>query len=141
MATNPMRLTADDLLDMEVPEHLRGYELVDGELVEVSLPSPPHGLLAARIAHLLLDHVEAYGVRGDVYGEAGYVLGLRHDRNGFVDPTSRTSAKRRSTRMVASLPAAGSVSQPIWWSRSTRRGESPRSSGSGSGTTWKPASA
>jgi Uma2 family endonuclease len=81
-----MRLTADDLLDMDVPEHLRGYELVDGELVEVSLPSPPHGRLAARLAHLLLDHVEAHGVRGDVYGEAGYVLGLRHDPERLRGP-------------------------------------------------------
>jgi len=33
LATNPMRITADDLLDIEVPSHLRRYELANGRAV------------------------------------------------------------------------------------------------------------
>ena len=81
-----MRLTADDVLDVPVPDHLRGYELVDGELVEVSLVSPPHGRIAARVAHYLLAFVEERGLASNVYVEAGCVLGLRRDPERLRGP-------------------------------------------------------
>lgn len=34
MATRTMPFTADEVLDIPVPDHLRGYELVDGELAD-----------------------------------------------------------------------------------------------------------
>jgi Uma2 family endonuclease len=81
-----MRLTADDVLDIPVPDQLRGYELENGELVEVSLPSPPHGRIVALVAHHLLNHVEERGGRGSVYGEVGCVLALRHDPERLRGP-------------------------------------------------------
>jgi Uma2 family endonuclease len=81
-----MRLTADDVLDIEVPEHLRGYELENGELVEVNLPSAPHGRLCAKITRYLGNHVEEQGVRGDVYAETGYVLQLERDPGRLRGP-------------------------------------------------------
>jgi Uma2 family endonuclease len=86
LAKKPMRLTADDVLDIEVPGHLRGYELVDGELVEVSLVSPPHGRIAMKVGHHLLTHIEEHGIAGEVYGEAGYVLALRRDPERLRGP-------------------------------------------------------
>lgn len=79
MATRPMPFTADQVLDIPVPDHLRGYELVDGELVEVSAASLPHGRLAAQIARHILNHLDESGTRGEVYVEGGYVLGLDRD--------------------------------------------------------------
>jgi Uma2 family endonuclease len=74
-----MRLLADDVLELDVPEHLRGYELVNGELVEVEVPSAAHGRLQSRLSHLLLSYIEAQGIDGEVYSETGFVLGLQHD--------------------------------------------------------------
>jgi len=79
LATNPMRLSADDLLDITVPDHLRGHELVDGGIVEVSHVSPVHARLAAQIAHRMLEHVERERIDGAVYVQVGCVLGLPHD--------------------------------------------------------------
>lgn len=79
LARNPMRLTADDLLEIDVPDHVHAYELENGELVEVSQPSARHGRIAAQIAHLLLSWVEANGALGTVYVESGCVLELPYD--------------------------------------------------------------
>jgi Uma2 family endonuclease len=81
-----MRLIADDVLSIPVPDHLRGYELEDGELVEVSLVSPPHGRIAAQIARHVANHVEDHGVAGHVYVEAGCVLGLARDPERLRGP-------------------------------------------------------
>jgi hypothetical protein len=48
-----MRISADDLLDIEVPWHLRGYELANGRLVNVTPISLAHGCLAAELAFRL----------------------------------------------------------------------------------------
>jgi hypothetical protein len=50
MATKRTPLEPDDLLDMPVPAHLSGYELVDGELVPVTPASFQHGSLIAQSA-------------------------------------------------------------------------------------------
>jgi Uma2 family endonuclease len=81
-----MRLTADDVLDIAVPDHLRGYELVDGELVEVSLVSPPHGRIAMKVAQHLLNYIDEHAIAGEVYGDAGYVLPLRRDPERLRGP-------------------------------------------------------
>ena len=74
-----MRWKADDLLDIPVPDHLRGYELVHGELVEVTPASLPHAELIVQIGRHLLNHVEESGTGGRVYADAGFVLGLGRD--------------------------------------------------------------
>lgn len=81
-----MRLSADDVLEIPIPDHLRGYELVDGELVEVSLVSPPHGRIAAQVARHLGNHIEEHGIPGRVYVEAGCVLALAHDPERLRGP-------------------------------------------------------
>lgn len=86
MATNFMRLTADDVLDIPVPPHLRGYELVDGELVEVTLVSFMHGCIAAELAIRIGTHVRAQGVDGQVCVEGGYVLRLPQDPERLRGP-------------------------------------------------------
>jgi Uma2 family endonuclease len=81
-----MRLTADDLLEIPVPDQLRGYELVDGELVEVSLVSPPHGRIAAQVARHIGNHIEEHRLAGHVYVEAAYVLALQRDPERLRGP-------------------------------------------------------
>jgi len=81
-----MRLSADDVLQIPVPGHLRGYELENGELIEVSPVSPRHGRIAAKVAHDLLGHVEQDAVAGRVYVEAGCVLALSHDAERLRGP-------------------------------------------------------
>lgn len=50
MATQPHRFTVEDVESMPVPPHLRGYELVNGELIEVSPVTFQHGAVAAALA-------------------------------------------------------------------------------------------
>lgn len=45
MARNATIITADDVLDLPVPEGVSGYELVDGRPVPVMPASPLHGEL------------------------------------------------------------------------------------------------
>jgi Uma2 family endonuclease len=86
VATNPVRFTADDVFDLPVPPHLRGYELVDGQLVEVSAATLPHGRMIAEISRRLLNFLDANDVRGGVYADGGYVLGLPQDRERLRAP-------------------------------------------------------
>jgi Uma2 family endonuclease len=86
MWTNPMRLSADDVLGIEVPAHLRGYELVDGALVAVSLTSALHGRVLVRISRFLDGWVESNRVPGRVYADVGYVLGLERDPERLRGP-------------------------------------------------------
>ena len=80
MATNPSRrLTADDVLQIPVPEELSGFELVHGRPVPVTPASQPHGRIAARVAYRLMDYVEREGIGGEVYVDALFALGLPRD--------------------------------------------------------------
>ncbi|MEX2284630.1 MAG: Uma2 family endonuclease [Gemmatimonadota bacterium] len=80
MATKPMRiLSADDVLRIPVPDHLSGYELVDGELVAVMPVGNDHGRIVVELVSRLHNFVKERGVPGRVYAEAGFVLGLRRD--------------------------------------------------------------
>lgn len=84
--TTRMPLTADQVLDLPVPDHLRGYELENGELVEVTPVSPPHGRIAAKLAHELLKHLEEARLGGEVYVEAGCVLEVPDDPERLRGP-------------------------------------------------------
>jgi Uma2 family endonuclease len=74
-----MRVLADDLLDIPVPPHLRGFELVDGKLVDVTPVSFAHACLAAEIAAQLRNHAVEHHIPGYVGVEGGFVLRLPRD--------------------------------------------------------------
>jgi Uma2 family endonuclease len=78
--------SADDVLRVPLPPGVSGYELVDGELVEVTPVSLVHGRIATRVTHYLDEYVVRHGIPGCVYVEAGYVLGLRHDAERLRAP-------------------------------------------------------
>jgi Uma2 family endonuclease len=86
MATNPHILTADDVLELPDPEGGIGHELVDGRAVPVMPASPVHGRLIVKVAYLLERHVREHGLAGIVYSDAGFVLGLRRDRERMRSP-------------------------------------------------------
>ena len=86
MATKPDMLTADDVLDMPVPEGLIGYELVDGKPVPVTPASRIHGRLTAEIARVLQNYVLEEGLDGEVLVDAGFILGLRRDPERIRGP-------------------------------------------------------
>ena len=79
MATTPRILTADDVLDLPVPEGLLGYEFVDGELVPVTPASAVHAKLVGLVARALINYVLDGELPGEVYVDAAFVLGLRGD--------------------------------------------------------------
>lgn len=106
MWTNPMRLSADDVLAIEVPPHLRGYELVDGALVPVSLTSPLHGRVLVRITRFLDGWVESNHVPGRVYADVGYVLGLARDPERLRGPDA-SFVSGSSLRRQGGEPARG----------------------------------
>lgn len=76
MATPARRYTADDCYRLQRVDI--GYELVDGELVEVMPVNLPHGRIAGRLARYLDQFVEEHG-GGRVYVEAGFVLNVPGD--------------------------------------------------------------
>ncbi len=75
MATKA-RLTAEDLWQMPDDEVRR--ELVNGEVVEMPRPLPPHGRQVSLINYYLVDHVKRQG-GGEVVGDVGFVLNLSYD--------------------------------------------------------------
>jgi Uma2 family endonuclease len=85
-ATDPMQLSADDVLFIPVPPHLRGYELENGELVAVSLPGPGHGRLVAKVIFELESYLRLHPGTGRAYGEVGYVLSLSQDPERLRGP-------------------------------------------------------
>lgn len=68
-------MTADEFWEfVHRPENLdRDFELIRGEVVEVSRPRTPHGIIVARICSLLDRYAESVG-RGYVVTESGVVL-------------------------------------------------------------------
>jgi Uma2 family endonuclease len=68
-------MTADEFWEfVHRPENLdRDFELIRGEVVEVSRPRTPHGRVAFRVAYLLEQYAERVG-RGYVVTESGVVL-------------------------------------------------------------------
>jgi Uma2 family endonuclease len=86
MGTAAHRLTADDVIELhrKHPE-VFGYELVDGELVEVSPAGLPHGRIIARMAGALDAYLGHHG-GGRVYVDGGFVLPLRDDPERLRGP-------------------------------------------------------
>jgi Uma2 family endonuclease len=72
-------LTADDVLDLPVPEGLLGYEFVDGEPVPVTPASPIHGNVNGEVFHHLRKHQDERGLTGKAFVDAAFVLGLPRD--------------------------------------------------------------
>jgi len=89
-ANDPMQLSADDVLAIPVPPHLRGYELEDGELVAVSLPAPPHGRLVAEVLFRIKLHLHQNRGAGRAYGEVGTCSTFHTIRNDCAAPTSHS---------------------------------------------------
>lgn len=87
MATHsPAALTADDVLDLPLPNGVSGYEFVDGQPVPVMPASAIHGELIIEVGRRLANHVIERRLPGKVYSDAGFVLGLRHDRERMRGP-------------------------------------------------------
>jgi Uma2 family endonuclease len=93
MPTEPRSLTADDVLDLTVPDDAIGYELVDGKAVPVMTASVTHGGLVAKVSYLLSKHVEQAGLTGTVCYGCGFVLGLAHDPERVRGPDVSYIAK------------------------------------------------
>ena len=86
MATNPNVLTADDVLDLPVPDDAIGYEFVDGQPVLVMPASFTHGYLIAEVVYRLRRFVDDAGLPGKVCTDVGFVLGLPRDRERMRGP-------------------------------------------------------
>ena len=71
MAVEPRLMTAEDLLQPDVPEHA---ELVRGVLVVREPPGFRHGEITVRLASALMIHVDAHNLGRVVGGDAGFQL-------------------------------------------------------------------
>lgn len=60
------------------PSDMR-QELVNGEIVEMSPPTPLHGYIVTRFAHRLHEYVEKHGAGWVMSGDPGFVLRLGSD--------------------------------------------------------------
>ena len=78
MVVEKKQFTAEDLLRLS--DAVRRYELLNGELVEMTPPGGEHGLIQARLPHRLLTLVEERGFDVLVGGEVGVVLARNPDR-------------------------------------------------------------
>lgn len=78
MVVEKKLLTAEDLF--RLPDEGRRYELLDGELHEMTPPGGEHGLIQARLPQQLLNLVEERGLDVLVGGEVGVVLARDPDR-------------------------------------------------------------
>jgi Uma2 family endonuclease len=79
-------LSADDVLDLPVPDGLIGYELADGQLLPVTPASGIHGQLTVEMGRVLKNYVLATGLGGNVFTDAGFILGLRRDPQRMRGP-------------------------------------------------------
>jgi Uma2 family endonuclease len=80
------RLTADDLWEIQGSDpDVHGWELVNGELVEVGPANLPHGRIQSRLAQLLWNHIDQHD-RGVIYTEGGFVLNVPGDSERVRGP-------------------------------------------------------
>ena len=75
MAANPRFLSADDVLDLDVPPGLSGYEFVDAQPVPVTPASRVHSRLIVMVGFELEKYVREHSLPGEVLSDAGIVLG------------------------------------------------------------------
>jgi Uma2 family endonuclease len=86
MGIQSRRFTADDLWEIQGSDpNVHGWELVNGELVEVSPANLPHGRIQSLLAHLFWNHVDRHG-GGVVYTEGGFVLQVPGDSERVRGP-------------------------------------------------------
>ncbi|MGH7574233.1 MAG: Uma2 family endonuclease [Longimicrobiales bacterium] len=78
--------TADDVLDLPLPNGVIGYEFVDGQPVPVMSASRIHSRLMAKMTYLLERHTVEHELSGEVHTDAGFVLGLRRDPERMRGP-------------------------------------------------------
>ncbi len=77
MSTTTRTMTADELFMM--PRRAHRYDLIKGELREMSPAGSEHGALAARLTGALMQHVEEHDL-GEVFGaETGFKLASNPD--------------------------------------------------------------
>lgn len=86
MATETKRYTADEFWDLcaHLPDGRR-YELVDGELVEMSPTGGEHGGLAIWLGSLLVPFIRARGLGRVVGTDTGFILSTNPDRVRALD--------------------------------------------------------
>ena len=96
MAVRERLYTAEELLAL--PDDGKLYELVEGQLIEMSPSSEPHGRLTAEFAYLLTTHVRAHKL-GQVYGaETGFKLGKSPDTVLGADAAFVAKARLKRVR-------------------------------------------
>ena len=78
MTTDKVLLTADDLLNM--PDDGRCYELLDGELVEMSPPGGEHGAVSFEVGFTIGAHVKAHNLGKVLTNDPGIILSRHPDR-------------------------------------------------------------
>ncbi len=80
-------ITAERFLDLlEQPEYQdRSFDLVEGELVEMSKPTWKHGIITMRLAVQIANYVEANDLGAVTAAETGFVL----ERNAYGRDTVR----------------------------------------------------
>ena len=78
MTSEKTLLTVEDLLRLPV-DH-RHYELLDGELVEMSPTGGTHGRVIVKLVTLLSTHVEAHDLGEVLAGDPGIILRRHPDR-------------------------------------------------------------
>lgn len=78
--------TADDVLDLPLPNGVIGYEFVDGQPVPVMPASRIHSRLIVQVTRVLANYVIEHGLSGEVHCDAGFVLGLRRDPERMRGP-------------------------------------------------------
>ena len=77
MATSAKLMTADELLLMR--DDGRRYELIEGELIELTPPGAAHGFVASNASGILREFVRPRGL-GAVFGaETGFVISTNLD--------------------------------------------------------------
>jgi Uma2 family endonuclease len=86
LASARIPIEPDDLLEMELPAGVSGYELVDGELVPVTPASLTHGRLILEVGYLLTSHIRKHKIVGELYSDSGFVLGLQRDPRRMRGP-------------------------------------------------------
>lgn len=91
MSTSTALMTAEEFMQLPDEDGFR-HELINGEVVRMSLPGFPHGRIQARLIGPLLQFVSEHDL-GEVFGELGFKLTLNPDT--VLGPDVAFISKRR----------------------------------------------